>query len=409
VIKKIFTESIVKIIFVGGGNGLNAIFGFIFLTAIARTLTLGDFGKYALITSLLVSLSRLMDFGTTATFVAKAIADKRETLNSALISARIILFFLTIPVFLLAALIFNVLTPTILLLFILGLVGYFLNYTFYAYFQKDQKFFNLVILNLLPAIVKVTFGILILLNLVHIDLISGFAIFSLSLLTSIFLFFAVPNEYKNITLGIKGIKNLLKYATPAGISQMVFEGWPALNNGIAKFIRGFSDVGIFSLANKISQVFSLISYSIFTVLLPKNAKLKKQNVKYDFKETIFISVGVLMVSLVGVVFAEYFVDILFGEKFAESIRLLDILIFANAFSAIHTFMENYFFIEKKTKLILYINLSKLTIFTISVVVLTGYMQLMGLAVANLIASIGALFITFLFIKRTQKHINLREL
>jgi O-antigen/teichoic acid export membrane protein len=183
---------------------------------------------------------------------------------------------------------------------------------------------------------------------------------------------------------------------------MIFEGWPALNNAAAKIIRGFSDVGVFSMANKIAQVFSLISYSVFTVLLPKNARLRKEKKRYDFKETVFISIGIIIISVVGMVFAEFFLTTLFGEKFAPSIRLLDILIFANAFSAIHTFMENYFFVENKTNYILYINLSKLTLFIISGIILTGYLQLMGLAIANLIASIGALGITYYFIKSTQQ-------
>jgi O-antigen/teichoic acid export membrane protein len=143
-------------------------------------------------------------------------------------------------------------------------------------------------------------------------------------------------------------------------------------------------------------------------MLPKNARLKKENKGYDFKETVFISIGIIILSVLGMIFAEFFLTTLFGEKFAPSIRLLDVLIFANAFTAIHTFMENYFFVEKKTNYILYINLSKLTIFVISVAVLTSYLQLMGLAIANLIASVGALLITYYFIRNTQKITDSRE-
>ena len=56
-----FSTSMIRIAFVGGGNAAGAGLGLLFLTAVARSLSLEDFGKYALITSVMVSLSRLMD------------------------------------------------------------------------------------------------------------------------------------------------------------------------------------------------------------------------------------------------------------------------------------------------------------------------------------------------------------
>ena len=74
-----------------------------------------------------------------------------------------------------------------------------------------------------------------------------------------------------------------------GVSLLVSEGWSAIANTITKIYINFANVGIYALADKLSNIFSLISFSIFTVLLPKNAKLKRDQQEYDFKETIIKS------------------------------------------------------------------------------------------------------------------------
>ena len=77
---------------VGAGNGINALLGIMFFTAVARTLPIEDFGKYALLTSLLVSLSKIMDFGTNSLFVAKSITKPQQYINR-FFTLKIILFF----------------------------------------------------------------------------------------------------------------------------------------------------------------------------------------------------------------------------------------------------------------------------------------------------------------------------
>lgn len=74
-------KSFINIFVVGAGNGINAILGLMFFTAVARTLSIEDFGKYALLASLLVSLSKIMDFGTNSLFVAKSIAKTQQYVN----------------------------------------------------------------------------------------------------------------------------------------------------------------------------------------------------------------------------------------------------------------------------------------------------------------------------------------
>ena len=394
-----FKKSIFNISLVGVGNVVGSIFGLILLTASAKSLPLNEFGKYALLTSLLVSISKIIDFGSNNIFVAESIIKSLDT-KSKFISLKIFLFIISFIISLSLLLFFKLYTAKLLLLFTFGLIGYLVNYTLFPLFQKDERYHFAVGLNFLPAIIKGVFGTLILLKFVHIDLDIVFGIFSLSLLSSSFLFLFMKNEFKNIKISFSGLINDLKLIYPAGVSQIIGESWIAISNGIIKLSKTFSDVGIFSLANKVSNIFSLISLSIFTVLLPKNSIRKRHNLKYDLTETAILSCLIFLLGAVAIVSTKYLFPLIFGNKFSQSVLLLDIMILASAFTAIHTFMENYFFIENQTKLLLVVSTLKLSIFLISSALLIPILSLRGAAYSQLISAFIALLITTtIFIKQ----------
>jgi len=95
----------------------------------------------------------------------------------------------------------------------------------------------------------------------------------------------------------------------------------------------------------------------------------------------------------------------FGEKFSDSLSLLNILILAAAVTAIHTFMDNYFFIEEKTKTLMTITIGKLGMFILTAVSLIPRFGLIGLASANLIAALFALVITYGNISRNSNRLS----
>jgi len=397
----VISKTFVKIAAVGMGNLINAVIGFAYLSVIAKTLSLEDFGKYALLAGLLISISRLMDFGTNSIYVTKSLTENSKGLSQSekFLGTRLILFIATIPISAFLLWFFHILSPQILLIFILGLIGYLINFTFYAFFQKEESFINVILLNSIPALLKGVFAVLIFTNNFTPDLNQAFAVFSLSMLSGLVLAFWLPKSVLKAKIDFSGFFTNIKESLSAGLSQTIYEWFPSINNGIAKLARGFTDVGIFSIANKMSSIFSLLSFSIFTVLLPKNAQIKKSRDAYDFKETVIISFGILLLAFAASFFGKLFINFFFGAKFNDSLPLLDILLFASAFTSIHTFIENYFFVENKTKLILYINVAKLIVFLIASVILIKFYDIYGLAVANLISAVLAVILTVVFIKR----------
>lgn len=395
-------RSFVKIILVGAGNIINALLGFLFISSVAKILDTGSFGKYALLSTLLVAVSKLTDFGTNSVYVADSIATEDKKLTNIFYTLKIILLLFSITVSIVVLKILNLGSLTLSLYFVLGLIAYCINYTLNAFFQKKEKFFHLVSLNTLPAIIKGVSAILILTGKMEINLDVSFGIFSLSIFSSSLLSISLLDEIKKFKLDFSKTKEYLTKSSPAGISQLIHEGWPSLSNSIAKITGSFSNVGIYSLAEKISNILYLASVSIFTVLLPKNAYAKKRNEKYNFKEVFIISLLVILMAFFGTFASKFFVSEFFGDKFSESLPLLSFLVFASAFTSIQMFMENYFFIENKTNYIMYINVGRLILFLALSWLFIPNLSLKGLSLSNLLSSIFSLVLSVLLIRKVQK-------
>ncbi len=389
-------KSILNLFVVGAGNGVNAVLGLMFFTAVARTLSIEDFGRYALLTSLLVSLSKIMDFGTNSVFVAKSIT-KHGHYVKRLLSLRLVLFIVAVVVSLAAIYFLELWNLTIVPLFVVGLIAYGLNMTMFAYFQRLEMFTRAVSLNFIPASIKAVFAIFTFTNVFTPNLMQAFGIFSLTMLACLVLIPLLPKEFRTLKIRFSDIRDFFVESVSAGISQLIKEGWLAISNSLAKIFKTFTDVGVFSLANKIADIFSLVSLSIFTVLLPENALRKSKKQKYNFKETMLLAFGVFGLAIIAIVAANYLVVPIFGSKFVSSLGLINILIFASAITAIHSFMDNFFFVEEKTNMLLGVTVTKLFIFVFSTILLTPALSLYGIAYANLISATVALILTSLIL------------
>lgn len=380
-----------KISLVGFGNILNAGLGVILLTVAAKQLSLDDFGRYALLSSLLVALSKIMDFGTNSNYVAISLTRGHtdKTIDEALITLKLILMGFAAVVATIALIVFRLFTPIIWFVFILGLIGYGINLTLYPFFHKAEKYHYIVLLNTIPALIKGTAAILFLVEVLPASMVNFFGVFSVSMLASAIFLVVSPVKLGGFTVRVSQALTLLKGSISAGISLFITSGFPAVANLVTKLIKGFKNVGIFSLADKVSNIFSLIAISIFTVLLPKNSLRKKANIKYDIKELFFLSAGVGTMSIFAAVVLPVALTIVFGSKFSGSIEILDLLIFASAITAIGSFIENYFFIEGKTTTLAVISISKLAVFlVISLLIVPAY-GIVGLAWCQLAVAILA--------------------
>lgn len=400
-----------KVSFVSAGNILNAGFGLVFLTASARVLTPADFGKYALLTTLLVFMSKVVDFGSNSVFVAESLKESLTVNNKVELvktftTLKVMLFGLAVLLSLVAFYALGFRSPALLAIFLAGLIFYSINVTLFAFFQSAEMFGHAVLLNSIPAFFKAVVGGLMLLGIFSLPFIAIYATFCLSMVLCLLLYFFIPKEFKhlnNADVANGGFIQVFRASFPAGVSQLISQGWSAISNTIVKFSKGFSDVGVFYLADKIANVFSLISLSIFTVILPQNARRKKENLPNDLKETGVLALLVMVLAVGFVSVSGIFVTSVFGDKYAGSLLILDILIVSAAISAIHAFMENYFYIHDSTKTIMYISLVKLTVFVLLSFLLLPSLSLKGLAFSQLISALfGLILVSFLTVRDKLK-------
>lgn len=395
-------QSFAKLSFVSIGNFVNAVLGFAFLAVVAKQLDVQTFGKYAMISSLLVFSSKIMDFGTNSLYVAKTIKDEKQSDTDTFFLTKITLFVVSLPISFLALFFSKLLQPTLVVIFVGGLIAYGINYTLYAFFQRQERYIELVLLNLLPALIKGAFAILIFANILHITMNTAFLIFAFSIFSGVILSGRVKKQVHLSTKNFTVVKSSLIKAISPGTSQLVYEGWQTFNNFIANFINGYVNVGIFSLAAKISNIFSMISFSIFTVLLPKNAARKANKLKYNFGETAFVGFGIILLSVISMFVSKLLLQEFFGAKFQESFALLNILILSSAISSVQNFSENYFYVEELTHMLIRVNVLKLVGLIGLALAFTPYLGLKGLAFSNLIVSISGLaYVVTQMVKREK--------
>lgn len=395
-------DSIKNITLVSVTNLINLGLGLILFLAAASKLALEDFGIYGLLTLLLVSLSKVIDFGSNSNYVAEFISKSKSYLDE-LISFKIFAFiFSSLLAVLILTLVNHIYSLEIILSFIFGLFFYGINYTLFALFQKDEEFIKASLLNFFPGLIKAIFGIAIFLNLITVNVSQTFSIFSLSMVgSSIFLIYKFQ-ELRNFKFKLN-IFHFIKNFYLGGIGQTINESWGTISNQILKLIKTLADLGSFSLASKLSNVFSLISYSIYTVILTSNAKRRRDETGYNIKESLILGLFLIFLATAGSTIAPYFFKVFFGNKFDNSIIIFSVLLFSQAFTSIHKFLDNYFFVEEKSHTLFYITLSKLIFFILLSVLLTKNFGMLGLAFADLIVSIITTIFTFSLIISTQRY------
>src|SRR3989344_2661031 len=389
-LKKLFT--------VGGGNFVNGLGGFLYLIAVAKTLTIEDFGKYALLVFTFGLFSKLTEFGTTSSFVTQSIKLNQDH-KASLLVLKLILTFLISLISLPFLYYYKMSTLTISTVFLIGLFSYALNDYLFAIFQLNEDFFKTTLVNSLPAIVKATASCLLLSGFFKVGLSGALSIYFMSLLSSLLIApFAKTGVLKKLSLK-EGIVNLVKYGFGAGISQTLNLSTPAINSNLIKLSSTFSDVGIFSLAEKISTIFSLLSLSIFTILLPHKAKEVKKTGKYNFNQIGFFSLLTLFSITIMLLLSKPVMLFVFENKYEEYLPVLYIMTISAGIMAITTFMDNFFIIFEENKTLLQIKSARiLTLVVLSVFLIKSY-GIMGASYSNLISSGISFLITAYAIKK----------
>lgn len=149
---------------------------------------------------------------------------------------------------------------------------------------------------------------------------------------------------------IRVAKGLLKDSWPLILSSLAIMIYMRIDQIMIKEMLGTREVGLYSVAVQLTEVWYFIPMSIASTLLPEFSKLRN----YDYSayvQKIFsiIFLSALSILLVVVIFKKNIILILFGVQYEESVTVLGIYIFSILFGFIGAFSTNCLIAENLVK------------------------------------------------------------
>ena len=129
----------------------------------------------------------------------------------------------------------------------------------------------------------------------------------------------------------------------------------------------------------------------------------------NLNKVCFKDILTIVFSFVAIEVSNIFLGKLFGDKFSGSLVFMNLLIFASAITAIQNFVENYFYTEHKTHLLINIGIVKTVLLVVPTLIFAPFYGLITLAYANLGAALAGLLLTnYLIVKNEKSRVVLQS-
>jgi O-antigen/teichoic acid export membrane protein len=241
-------------------------------------------------------------------------------------------------------------------------------------------------------------------ELIHFVLITFFD--TLSLAFSYFIAYKImraPSFYKHFDLKIA--KKLIKDSWPLMFSALVVMIYMRIDQIMIKKILGEYEVGIFSAAVRLSEVFNFIPILIVSSFFPAILNAKKQSEElykkrmqslYTLMVCIAISIALPMTFL-----ADWLIVFLFGDSYLEAGKVLVIHIWGSIFVFLGVASGNWFITENQQMLSFWRTFAGMLINVLFNFLLIPKYGLIGAAISTLIGQFVAAYLFDLFHIKTR--------
>ena len=406
---QILTGQTAKNVYIAtSGNGLNAILGFVSTIIVSRTLGPAGFGIFSIAFGVFMSASKFTDLGVNygmSRFVSKNSSGSWQPFAKYSLMVK---FGLTLAVSLIGLsltpyLAINVFHKPELINLIrwsfLALLGIMLLDFYTALAQALGKFVTSVSIQMATGILKLTvLGILLYLS-------------RLTTPNSYAVYLAVPLFGALIGHFLVG-GGVLKSKVENNVSRQVlgFSAWmgvgvfiSAVSSNLDIFMVGAKlsafDTGIYSAANRLTSVVSLLASGIGTVLAVRASSFTESKHLLPFlKKTLLLSLTFLGVGAVLWIFSNPLIIFTVGEEFVGSILLFKVLLLAALFGAARSAFSANFFGYDKPQYFAFSAIFSTVIVAIGNTVLIPLYGALGAAYTNLISSILIFVFSLVFLK-----------
>ena len=227
----------------------------------------------------------------------------------------------------------------------------------------------------------------------------AWAVFAESVVLSIglvFIYLAKSNKVTTWKVSFQKMKYLLQEAWPLILAGTLYTIYTRIDQIMLGDMIGDSSVGIYAAAVKISEGWMFIPVVIATSFFPAMLNARKNSYSLYLERTqhllnLMAFLGVI--AGLGIIFvASPFVNLAFGESYAESSLVLTIHIWGGIFTAMSAIAYRYFIAEGLQKSSFYRGLSGLVVNIILNYFLIPLYGAVGAAIATVISQVMALYL-----------------
>ena len=313
---------------------VSRILSFTFFLIIARYFGSEYFGKYYYVYTLIFLLTFISDSGLSA-FIVKEIAKAKQQVGHLLIHSVIIRIFLSTLVYIL--LIISVyFQPNIdvdkkNIIYILGL--YIFSKSLFEYslnfFQGYEKQDIFGLLQLLNNILLVSTAIVFIYGQTYFITFSIIPVVA-TLLSAITGFFLVNRHISfNFTVSIKNLIVLMSRTIPFGLTLFISAASARMGIIMLSWLSTDIQVGHYGVANRLIEGMMMMPIVMNKITYPLLSNLRNDIPKFQLTLETTIKIlllGTSMFVIIGTVYAEYIITILFTNIYIDAVVVLQILL-----------------------------------------------------------------------------------
>lgn len=358
---------------------------------------LGDmnYGTYAFIVVLTSYFMVTSEYGL-ENLIVRDVADKKERSNDYLTSTIAIKIFtalLSLVLLIVTLLILkrqDIITITIWAG--LGIVPFVLYMSFDAAFRAHEEMQYITIIESFYAIIRSLSGIWIVTQTADLtDLFKAFLIVEILRLILAFFFYSRKLSRIHFTVNVNLVKHLLKSGFSMAYWKLLGILYAKVDMLILSIMLGDVAVGWFKVARNITDIISIGSMIVMNVLMPVLTVIFSRS-KENFRDayvTVFKYIIIVMLPL-AVLIASYSDTIilsLYGEQYENSVRILQLLIFAAIANFILSLIGTTIIIIDKFKIAAKISIFTVIIRVIACVYLINYYGYLGACYAAILVGV----------------------
>jgi O-antigen/teichoic acid export membrane protein len=370
-----------------GWNLITAAFGLLSTLALARSLSLEEFGKISLILSVAAIVQGVVSFGFNNAVVIY-LNQNGVQLRSTLLAKANVIFFSYLPVALLVAIpaiyftsgAYNFSLFELVTIWVLSAIFSFTAYLI-SIFQAFQQWNQYSILNALNAVVKFLCLSVALVGAYFLALdrysavIAALVLFVIAYLIIVTLYSRQHFIFSKVSSEVLRNRDYWKLVITIGFTNLIIVIAMRIDIFIVEHFVGIEALGVYAAAISLASAFPLLANALMNVYVVRAAQEKGRPVFLQtlVRQQIKYFLPVIALGSVVALVSPYLVPFIFGLKFVPSVAIFNILLIAFLGGVVFTPIESHLYANRQPLImgIKLIQLAAVIVFSIWLVDIYG--------------------------------------